>query len=214
LVDLQELAARHAGELVWVLGSGPSLNYVDAGLFADQTVVATNFAAESLAFEADYVFSHYHHVVAQLLPSDVTTFVTLERDTLSHKPWRGHIPDNVAFAKQDSYSAPGGAWNPLTTHKPKKGTLAYGSSSLHGAMHLAAHLGASHIMLVGADCGTIDGAHRVDTYRVKNGHTPWALYNEHHQLMKQYLQETYGAKVHSLNPFINLNLEGHTFGGV
>lgn len=213
-MELTDLQNKHKGETVWVLGSGPSLNHIDAGFFAGKTVISTNFSAESLGFEAHYVFSHYHYVIAQLLPSDITTFVTLQCDTLSHKPWAGHVPDSVAFAEQDSYSAPGGAWNPLTSHKPKQGSLAYGSSSLHGAMHLAAHIGASYIMLVGADCGTLDGAHRVDTYQVKNGHTPWALYEKHHRLMKQYLQETYGVKVHSLNPFINLNLEGHTFGGV
>jgi hypothetical protein len=32
--------------------------------------------------------------------------------------------------------------------------------------------------------------------------------------MKDYLQKNYPVKIHSLNPFINLNLEGHTFEGV
>jgi hypothetical protein len=32
--------------------------------------------------------------------------------------------------------------------------------------------------------------------------------------MKEYLEQEYGVKTYSLNPFINLNLEGHTFGGV
>jgi hypothetical protein len=81
-------------------------------------------------------------------------------------------------------------------------------------MHLAAHLGASTIILVGADCGQIDGKDRVNDYQVQGGHTLWQLYDGHHQLMKQYLEKRYGVKVHSLNPFINLNLEGHRFQGL
>ena len=67
-------------------------------------------------------------------------------------------------------------------------------------------------MLVGADCGQIDGQDRVEGY--VQGDTLWALYNKHHKLMKDYLEQEYAVKIHSLNPFINLNLEGHKFAGV
>jgi hypothetical protein len=73
-------------------------------------------------------------------------------------------------------------------------------------------MGASYIVLVGADCGVIDGLNRIEGY--PKGHTPWALYNRHHKLMKTYIEENYPTKVYSLNPFINFNLEGHTFEGV
>jgi len=79
-------------------------------------------------------------------------------------------------------------------------------------MHLAAWLGASNIVLVGADCGTIDGDGRVKDY--PSGHAPWALYNQHLLRMKQWLRENYSVEVYSLNPFVNFNLEGHTFQGV
>jgi hypothetical protein len=81
-------------------------------------------------------------------------------------------------------------------------------------MHLAAHLGASTIILVGADCGKIDGKDRVNNYQTQGGHTLWSLYDRHHKLMKDWLEQNYPVKIHSLNPFINLNLEGHTFKGV
>ena len=67
-------------------------------------------------------------------------------------------------------------------------------------------------MLVGADCGQIDGEDRVAGYIP--GDKLWTLYNQHHKLMKDYLEANYPVNIHSLNPFINLNLEGHTFKGV
>jgi len=66
--------------------------------------------------------------------------------------------------------------------------------------------------MVGADCGTLDGEHRVAGY--PDGDKLWVLYNEHHALMKAWLQREYDVTVYSLNPFINFNLEGHTFKGV
>ena len=210
-MNLSDLQNLHKGETVWVLGSGPSLNYIDRAFFADKITVATNIIGNVKQFTPHYTFSHYHRVTREVLNPD-TIHVTLLGDTESHQPWEGMVPENVVFAEQTSYQAPGSSWNPLTTHPPLKGSLVYGSSSLHGAMHLAAHLGASFIVLVGADCGQIDGDDRVAGYRT--GATLWELYNRHHKLLKQYLEQTYPVKIHSLNPFINLNLEGHTFKGV
>jgi len=161
---------------------------------------------------ADYVFSHYHSVARDMM-LEGSVSVTLERDTVTQQPWSSGDWENMCLIPQDSFDPPGSSWDPFTRNPPKAGSLAYGSSSLHGAMHLAAHLGASHIMLVGADCGTIDDQHRVNGYPV-DGHKPWELYNRHHKLMKDWLVENYDVGVYSLNPFINLNLEGHRFEGV
>ena len=211
-MDLSELKDRNKGDTVWVLGSGPSLNYVDAHFFAGKTVISANYSASSIGLTADYVFSHYHHVALDMM-LEGSIAVTLERDTVTHKPWQSGGWDSVCLIPQDSYQAPGSSWNPFTRNPPRADSLVYGSSSLHGAMHLAAYLGAAHIVLVGADCGTIDDAHRVSSYPV-DGHKPWTLYNAHHKLMKDWLAEKCGVTVYSLNPFINLNFEGHKFEGV
>ena len=209
-MQLVDLASAHYGETIWVLGSGPSLNFLAPQFFDDKTTVSTNLSAHTLGFVPDYVFSHYHQW-AREMPA-VMEKVTLKRDTSSQREWVGDVPDDVVLVEQDDYTPPGSSWNPLTTHPPKPYSLAYGSSSLHGSMHLAAWLGAKHIVVVGADCGTLDGEHRVAGY--PDGHKLWVLYNEHHALMKAWLQREYDVTVYSLNPFINLNLEGHRFEGV
>lgn len=212
-MDWSDLQGLHKGETVWVLGSGPSLNYIDGSFFDDKTTITTNFSARALGVRADYAFSHYHDDAADLL-NDSMCVVTIEHDTMTYKPWGGPKSHDLVIAPTRYDRPPGSSWNPLTSHKPGLDQVAYGSSSLHGAMHLAAHLGASFIILVGADCGSIDGEHRVTTYQYPNGHTIWSLYDRHHKLMKDYLEQTYPVKIHSLNPFINLNLEGHNFEGV
>lgn len=212
-MELNDLRNLHEGETIWVLGSGPSLNFIDGAFFDDKLTVSTNFSARALGFQPDYAFSHYHDNAADLA-HDSMTVVTIEHDTMTAQPWQGEKPHNLILAPTQYVHPPGSSWNPLTSHKPGLDQIAYGSSSLHGAMHLGAILGASFIVLVGADCGQIDGADRVNNYQVPNGHTLWTLYNEHHKMMKDYLEQNYPVKVHSLNPFINLNLEGHKFEGV
>jgi hypothetical protein len=211
LSDLSDLRNRHSGETIWVLGSGTTLRFIKPSFFDDKIVVSTNFAAKVAGIKADYVFSHYHADLSTLIEQS-NYAVTLRRDTVSHREWTEDIPDNLVFVNQDSYSPPGASWNPFTTHTPLEDSLVYGSSSIHGSMHLAAWLGASSIVLVGADCGVLDGSDRIPDY--PQGDTPWALYNLHHKLMKDWLADNYGVAVYSLNPFINLNLEGHKFEGV
>jgi len=209
-VNLQDLRDKHAGQTIWVLGSGPSLNFLDSSFFLDKIVVATNFTGQALGIRPDYVFSHYHEDLLEVV-SDSGIGVTLAKGHRTGESFPEPENPNVVLIEQDSYTPPGEAWNPLTTHPPRADSLAYGSSSLHGSMHLAAHLGAAFIVLVGADCGTIDGEHRVAGY--VPGQTPWGIFEKHHKLMKDYLQAHYDIKVYSLNPFINFNLEGHTFHG-
>lgn len=208
---LEELHNRHEGDTIWVLGSGPSLNFLKPEFFHDKVTISTNFSARMLGHDPDYSFSHYHKNAINLL-SDSGIVVTIEKDTVSGEGWQGKKPAHLVLAPTQYNHPPGSAWNPMDSHRPFAGTIAYGSSSLHGSMHLAAIMGARFIMLVGADCGQLDGEDRVEGY--PDGDKLWNLYNQHHQAMKNYLHHDYGVEVYSLNPFINLNLEGHKFEGV
>lgn len=206
---LSELAGKHEGETVWVLGSGPSLNFLTPEFFHGKITVSTNFSARTLGFVPDYVFTHYHEDALDLL-TDSRVVVTLAKNWRDGSDFSEPDEPNIVLVEQDSYTPPGEAWSP-ETHPPRKDSLVFGSSSLHGSMHLAAHMGAAFIILVGADCGTIDGENRVAGY--VQGDTPWTIFNRHHKLMKDYLEQNYPVRIHSLNPFINFNLEGHTFHG-
>jgi hypothetical protein len=208
-VNLDDLRDRHAGETVWVTGSGPSLSFIDPQFFANKTTVAVNYSAGLHGFTPTYLFSHYHdNIFKKMEPA--TIGVTLERDTLTNQPWQDP-PDNLVFYPHEASKPAGEGWDPYD-RPPLEGSLVYGSSSLHGAMNLAAFVGAKYIVLVGADCGTIDGQHRIEGY--PGGGTPWSIYESHNRRMKQWLKENYGCDVYSLNPFLNFNLEGHTFQGV
>jgi hypothetical protein len=219
-MSLESIHDERRGETAWVLGSGGSTGYIDPDFFSDKWVISTNFSAPMLGVKVWDAFSHYHKVTKKLA-EQASMVVTLEKDTLSLMSWQGDVPDNVLFAPQADYNPPGSSWDPFRKHKPLANSLVYGSSSIHGAIHLAAHMGASHIVLLGADCGMLDGRNRFDDYETglramgyPEGHTPWKLYDHHLQVLKRWIFDNYGVHIYSLNPFVNLNLEGHLFVGV
>lgn len=212
-MDLSQIQGCCAGQTAWVFGSGATMNHLDPGFFSDKLVVATNLGAMEMGVRPDFAFSHYHHVAQQLLVVGCPV-VTLTRDTRTGEPWRGPQPRHLALVEQ-SHDAPSDRFDPFGPHRPADGGLVYGSSSLHGAMHLAAHVGAAHLVLVGADCGRLDGQVSLTGHHTGDmaQERIIALYERDLRQMKAWLSDRYGVTVYSLNPFVNLNLEGHRFEG-
>jgi hypothetical protein len=215
LANLSDLENLHPGETIWVLGSGPSLNFIEPDFFDDKVCVTTNHVGVGYPLKSFYSYSNYHgNELGELtFGNGLIVAVVLARDTLTRNSWPGELPDNVALSEADSYAPPGTSWDPYRM-PPPEGQIVYGSSSIHGAIHLAAHLGAKNIVLVGADCGFIDEEINVSGYPLPMEDFSLRVWNEHTQVLKRWLGEKYGVRIHSLNPFINLNLEGHTFRGV
>ena len=216
-MDLSDLKGVRAGETAWVMGSGGTLNHLDPEFFADKLTVVTNTGPVLFGVTPDFVFTHYHSCAVEALDYGCPV-VTLACDTRTRVPWQGAKPDHLVLIPQDSYVGPSDSWNPATTHPPRPDSLAYGSSSLHGTMHLAAHIGAKHLVMVGADAGRLDQTANLAGYGQLGGGGSeqdriLSLYERDHRRMKDWLVANYGVTVYSLNPFVNLNLEGHTFTG-
>lgn len=220
ILILEDLQGRHAGETIYVLGSGATLGFVDPRFFEDKTVVSINFSASTLGVSDYYLFSHYHYVVEDLR-EDFRAAVTHRRCSTRWSgeifPGRGENPDpesigdNVVVNDPPIEDPPGSDFDPF--RHAKRDRLVFGSSSVHGGIQLAAEMGARWIVLLGADCGTIDARDRITGYPAK-GHAPWALYNRDLVAMKKWVKSVYNVDVYSLNPFVNFNLEGHQFQGV
>ena len=98
--------------------------------------------------------------------------------------------------------------------------LIVSKSSVTSLLHLAAYMGASNIMLCGHDCGSLDNKLYYTDYTEKDwksagnwrGIGPWISRLEvESQMVRAFLMKRYGVSIHSLNPFLNLSLEGHEF---
>lgn len=209
MVTYKDFQDKHAGETIWVLGSGKTLDFVDRTFFDGKTVVATNQAWKGKADHAYVCSNHWGtEPAAWLVLPEV-------EDVPPQDAYRGPKPDsdNVLFVPTipQKYSdfRPGRDW-------PEEGRLVVGPTSFHLSLHWAVWLGAAHIVLVGADCGVIDGRNNLDGY-----YTPEIEKSEahhfHHRLWERTLNEmaakirSLGVSVHSLNPWTTLGLEGHSW---
>jgi hypothetical protein len=211
-VELADLIDTRKGETAWVFGSGATLNFIDPAFFEGKLIISTNFSAITFGLTPQFMFTNHHSgadEVAGKLPNII--FVVNRYETPEPKEYvgtMGNVVVNDAKHIHNSF----GAFDPYGRDKPDRpDQLVIGSTSTHGAMHLAALLGAVDIVLVGVDCGVLDAGVNVSDYpqQTQQSFTVW---NDHLILMRNWLRDTYGARVYSLNPFVNLHLEGHTFG--
>lgn len=210
-MELADLIDTRKGETAWVFGSGATLNFLDPEFFRDKLTVSTNFSGITFGLTPDFVFSNHHSGIKTMaldLPN--TIFVVNRYETPVPEEYAGVLPNVVANDSKTVHNS-FGLFDPYGRDKPDRpDQLVFGSTSTHGAMHLAALLGAIDIVLVGVDCGVLDSVVNVTDYPEQTQRS-FPVWNEHLILMRNWLRDTYGARVYSLNPFVNLNLEGHSF---
>ena len=201
----------HEGETIYVLGSGATLDYLTPDFFDDKLTIAVNFVGSVYGLKGYYCFSHYHEDAQhEAKREDCIGAFTPEREHGTDGVFAGCAGNLTTFGTRTG--RPGTSFDPHDKDWPVlSGQLTIGSSSIHGAMHLAAHMGAKFIVLVGADCGSLGGRDRVDGYVPGDSH--WALYEMHLRSMKQRLWDVYSCQVYSLNPFVNYSLEGVPYRG-
>lgn len=199
----------HRGETAWVLGSGRTLEYVDARFFDDKLVVAVNFAGLVKGVRRYYTVSN-HHDDAQAIAERCggQPVITTEVEQVPPGDSTGVPATEPNIVKVPSIDQP---FSEFTTarHWPDDPNLfAVGPTSLHLAMRWAWYIGARHIVIAGADCGTLDGAGRMEDY--PPGHLHFGMWEGMLRDIADRLRKD-GVSVHSLNPFVSLALEGHTF---
>ena len=91
-------------------------------------------------------------------------------------------------------------------------------STITSAIHLAAYMGAANVILVGHDCGTIDGKQNFAEYPEPIHAQGRKFYKSflnkiepQTQAIRQRIKEVYGCNIYSLNPWLNFGLEGHIY---
>lgn len=211
---MPDIYNRHVGETAWVFGSGATMNYLSPDFFKNKLTVSTNASAYHFGITPDYIFSHHHSRLTDLVPVlKNTIFVVNRYDYPTNNSYPGDETNVIVHdtkTRENSHHL----FDPFERDRPAHiHQLVFGSTSVHGSMHLAAYLGAKNIVLVGVDCGTLDAAVNFIDYPIPTQRS-FVVWNRHLAVMRDWLKETYNVNTYSLNPFVNLHLEGHTFGGI
>lgn len=212
-MQLESIANRHRGEVVWVIGSGQSLSYFDPEFFGDKITIGVNLVSLH-SFRTTYSITKYFEDAERLIKfygSQPRVFIPeYEHGNLRHDRTDISRTDCFVFRHNNN---PGSRFDeecwPVAPD-----SLVASWSTMGSAIHLAAFMGASTCILVGHDAGELDGAKRISTYPAGDLRELFVLFPEFERqtiLIKKIVAERFGMKVYSLNPFVNFNLEGHSF---
>lgn len=209
-LDATKFRDSRKGETAWVLGSGASLDFVPRWFWSDRLVVATNFVGLRLEIPEFYAVTHYHcdaAIIAEQRPDVPVIAPIIDQGGPAAIP----VPpqaENIYYMKTGTQAYAQFDCAELWPSEPD--TLVVGPTSLHMTMHFAAYLGARHIILAGADCGTLDDSSNFDGY--SPGDNPMNVWERSlRDVANQFRSQ--GVSVMSLNPFVNFALEGHKFRG-
>lgn len=212
----KELKNIHKGKDIWVVAAGPSMNYVDPGFF-DKNKIVIGVNRISNFFKCDYTVNKDHRGFEELKENLNETKVILSQ-------WRHGNPgtqENTIDCDFYFFTHPSKPEEQPDLDVIGTDDIVVSWSTITSALHLAAYMGAKNILICGHDCGALNGEITVkDYYKNLNPdqgnidvyHTWLKTSIEDHTIkVKEKIKEIYGTNIYSLNPFINLALEGNKY---
>lgn len=213
--DFRSYRDVHAGETIWVVGSGATLGFIDPAFFNDKVCVCVNYSGVVKGLSRFYTVSNHYDDARSIAAAHPDLPVITSETEQMPTEWMTNIQlTERNIVKVPTVAQPFGNYS-TESHWPDDPDLfTIGPTSAHLALNWAAYLGAAHIVLVGLDCGEIDAGARVADYPPNPDGSPGHL---HFTLWENTLQDIAGrlrqggVSVHSLNPFVTLALEGHSF---
>lgn len=224
--SIKELKGSLKGEDIYVIGAGPSLDYLPSRFFLNKHTIGVNEAYKKFKCDFTVVIHKYIYPyfgtgrVCQRLPLAQTIIDDGQRVVVSKNSCG--LCFELNDLKGDYF-----VFNHLYNKGDKvdysvldsEDSLAVGASASLSAIHFAYYLGAGNIILCGLDCGVMDKALFSDGYEADRSYSrsyceffnrSLNLVNEQTKQFADLLREK-GVSVVSLNPFINFRLEEHNF---
>ena len=217
--SIKELKNTHKGEDIYILASGKSVDFFDEGFFEDKIVIGINQAYKKMW--CDYRVRKEVKFIKESLDSESIVIIS-EYDSGNLESSEDKLNTNKILSDRLYYFE----------HLDNKHTgidisvfgtdkIVVSFSTITSAIHIAAYMGAKNIILVGHDCGTIDGEMTFKGYYNSIKDTPWNNWEQYKNWLKvieaqtiavkKQVKQHYDANVVSLNPFVSLNLENHLF---
>ena len=227
---LKEFKNTHSGQDIYILASGKSVDFVNNSFFDNKIVIGINQAYKKVPCQ--YLIRKEGKLTKEVIDKNPKSYIFLSQGDCG-----GNNTSNLSLARNLSnndrvcmYKHPPRGEIRLCENQCNRGIfpthddyLVVSFSTITTGIHLAAYMGAKNIILVGHDCGTLDGKPNFDGYHNKQSYSithkngegdyiDWLKHIENQTIgLKKIIQMKYGCNIYSLNPFINFGLEGHIY---
>ena len=218
---LEELKDKHKGEDIWGICAGSSMNYISSDFFENKLVIGQND-----------VFKHYHcdYVLMKdcmeepRFPRAIQKLNSINIPLIFCEYFQGHYSKPKNTPQHDNAYVFKHNKRVKTFEEELSGLsdeeIIVSRSSVTSLIHVAAYMGAKNIILVGHDCGRLDGDLYYDGYTEQDWISAgnWVDADKfmgelevQTQAVRAFLKQKYDCNIHSLNPFLNFGLEGHIY---
>lgn len=219
--NITGLKDSHKDKDIYIVASGKSGDFIDPSFFENKITIGVNQVFKR--FKTNYLLRKEHKFINDILRDNPETVHIISagncgqgnRINVNYLNKNHSDNENIYYFNHNHNYC-----TSVQLPKKEENKLIVSYSTITSAMHMAAYMGAKNIILLGHDCGTIDGecnfiGYHTKTTMVQNNTTEyknWLKQIENQTLStKIYLKATYNANVYSLNPFINFGLEGHIY---
>jgi hypothetical protein len=205
-MKLDDFAGRHEGRVAYVIGSGNSCTFFDPTFFDGELTVGVNDGWSEWLPRITYMVTKYHANAESWVGSERLEAVIVSKgNTGQFDQVMGERADMVVFDH-----APNSVQN-FTAQDFPESNLVVSYSTITTAMHFAATLGASAIIMVGADCGWIDDKSTVGDHPDSLRGDLSRHFDLQNRIVANEIRRRYNIPVMSLLPFVTPNMEGHKF---
>lgn len=218
---ITELKGVHRDSDIYVIASGASMNYIDPLFFKNKIVIGVNQVFKK--YKCNYIVRKEGSQIKQSVRSGAKVICSkwdsgdigkgkniMNRNLIPNTPFYEFDHLDNRHTKID--------FSVLNTDK-----IIVSFSTITSAIHVAAYMGASNIIICGHDCGILNDKFTFNDYYSNINETPWKNWEDYKKWLgviedqtiqvKKEISKAYGCNIYSLNPFINYNLEGNSFNG-
>ena len=217
--NIAPLKNIHKDEDIYIIASGASIDYIDDSFFDNKILIGVNQIYKRL--DCDYIVRKEVKFLKESLDSGAKVIVS-EYDSGNLNSGESKLNTNKLIHDNLYY------FEHLDNLHDRVDTSVIGTdkivvsfSTMTSAIHIAAYMGAKNIILVGHDCGSINGKMTCDGYYKSIKDTPWQNWDQYRNwlkiiesqsvIVKNKIKEIYGTNTVSINPFVSLNLENNIF---
>ena len=219
--SILELKNKHKGEDIWIVLGGSSMDYIGDSFFKNKIVLGINQVFRH--YSCDYILMK-DCMEEPRFPRSIKKLDSAGIPLIFCEHYKGYHRNekNLPKHKNSYVFKHNSRVNDFDTelNNLNEDELIVSKSSVTSLMHVAAYMGAENIILCGHDCGTLDGNLYYDNYTEEDWVSAqnWSGINnwmgeleKQSQTVRAFLVEKYNCNIHSLNPFLNLGLEGHEY---